>query len=149
MALTLLQRFRLLIPPYPKGVFSDEEVQEMLDIANTDDYRPSCLSQTKQDEAVILYAAYLLSLREAANDAKLQDVAWRRRAGIASEREGDLSKSYVKGSDSLALDSDPRGYLARWQELWGACRRLQGGSIFVGNGDFERSLPEGFRRGGW
>lgn len=147
MAMTLLERFRLLVPAY-QSVFGDSEVQSMLAIADSPEYRPSCLVESKQEEAVVLYAAYLLSLKEAGFDQDMQEAAWFRRAGITTEREGDLTRSYSKREEGETLDSDPRGFYARWKKLNRVCRRLEG-SIGVGTGDFDRSLPQGFRRGGW
>lgn len=145
MALTLLRRFRLLAPAF-KGA-PDSKVQDMLEVA--EEYRPSCLAKQKQDEAVVFYAAYLLSLEEYANNELAQDAAEFRRAGITSEKEGDLSRSYAKLSEGF-LEEDPQGFYARWKALNDICKRMRrGGSACVGNSDFERSLPQGFRREGW
>lgn len=87
------------------------------------DFAPACLPEAKQKEAVYYYAAYLLSLKQQA------DVVGVIPAGVVSEKEGDLSRSYGNNGNSSA---DPYGFLARYEKLNNICKRI--GAITVGNG---------------
>lgn len=87
------------------------------------DFAPVCLPEAKQKEAVYYYAAYLLSLKQQA------DVVGVIPAGVVSEKEGDLSRSYGNNGNSA---SDPYGFLARYERLNNICKRI--GAITVGNG---------------
>lgn len=87
------------------------------------DFAPSCLPEAKQKEAVYYYAAYLLSLRQ---QAELVGVI---PAGVTSEKEGDLSRSYGNNGSNSA---DPYGFLARYEKLNNVCKRV--GAITVGTG---------------
>ena len=81
-----------------------------------ENYRPKCLPENKQLEAVALYAAYLLTAQIEAKSVE---------AGVTSEKEGGLSRSFGNnGLSNTAAD-----YLARYNRLNAACRV---GSITVG-----------------
>lgn len=71
--------------------------------------RPSCLSADEQDEAQVYYAGYLLVKGLSQSNVTP--------AGVTSEREGDLSRSY---GDS-GLGDDPLGYLQNYQKLRAKC----------------------------
>lgn len=83
-------------------------------------YRPDCLTEAKQDEAQLWYAAWLLysRLQQAADAAPVP-------AGVKSYKEGDLAIAY----GSAAETADPMGYLGRWQVLNDLCGY---GAITVG-----------------
>lgn len=87
------------------------------------DFAPACLPEAKQKEAVYYYAAYLLSLKQQA------DVVGVIPAGVVSEKEGDLSRSYGNNGSNAA---DPYGFLARYEKLNNICKRI--GAITVGHG---------------
>jgi hypothetical protein len=78
-------------------------------------YRPACLSEKRQDEAQLWYAAWLLygikMQRAAEADAVLA------RPGVVSEKEGDLQRTYgrVEGAD------DPAGFYAKYRILARLC----------------------------
>ena len=50
-------------------------------------------------------------------------------AGVVSEKEGDLSRSYGNNGSNAA---DPYGFLARYEKLNNVCKRV--GAITVGTG---------------
>lgn len=102
---------------------SDVAIFEALQVAQS--YAPACLPANKQQEAVVYYAAYLLSLKQQA------DAVGFVQAGVTQQKEGDLSRSY--GNNGVSV-SDPYGYLAKWQELDNLCKRL--GAITVGSGGY-------------
>lgn len=83
-------------------------------------YRPGCLTEAKQDEAQLWYAAWLLygRLQHSGGAAPVL-------AGVKSYKEGDLAITY----GSAAETADPMGYLGRWQVLNDLCGY---GAITVG-----------------
>lgn len=111
-AATLLALF------YPASQqMGDEQVALALNLA--EEYRPQCLPENKQIEAVAWYAAYLL-----AQSAESQTNI----AGLKREREGDLEREYFANSDS---GGNASRFLAKFNELNALCQRL--GAITVGN----------------
>jgi len=83
-------------------------------------YRPSCLSEAKQDEAQLLYAAWLLYGR------MQQEQTGVILAGVKSEKEGDLARTYGTAEET----ADPLGFYARWKALNDICGR---GAILASN----------------
>lgn len=119
---TVLEILDFLAP----GLTATPEEKEMA-LSLAEAYRPACLTKTKADEAVALYAAWLLYAREqakAANEAgEVVPV------GVKSQTDGDLSRTYtgdVSGADGV---SDPAGYYGRWKALNDICARV--GAITV------------------
>lgn len=84
-------------------------------------YRPACLSAAKQDEAQLLYAAWLLygRLQQQGGDVVP--------AGVISEKEGDLQRTYGR----TEATADPLGFYRRWKALNDLCGY---GAITVGRG---------------
>lgn len=82
-------------------------------------YRPSCLPEVKQDEAQAWYAAWLLYQRkqQAAAAAAVGVIP----AGIASEKEGDLARSYRAGRSAGEAVDDPMGFYAQYERLAALC----------------------------
>lgn len=112
----LLDKLNLLAPKV--AGMTDEEKQAALDFAAS--YRPTCLSAAKQDEAQIWYAAALLAAQ--------QDAETRVPAGVTSETEGDLSRSY--GDNGVSTE---KVYMDRYQKLAALCGQF--GSITVSHYD--------------
>lgn len=102
-------------------------------IALAEAYRPACLTQAKADEAVAYYAAWLLYGRQQSADGAGEVAP----AGVKSQTDGDLSRTYLTAAETAAGVSDPGGYYARWDALARTCRRA--GAITVGNGFPPRS----------
>jgi len=73
-------------------------------------YRPACLPVAKQDEAQLLYAAWLLY-------GRLQQDGEVVPAGVISEKEGDLQRTYGRNEST----ADPLGFHARWKALNDLC----------------------------
>ncbi|MEE6030435.1 DUF4054 domain-containing protein [Avibacterium paragallinarum] len=96
-----------------------EEINTALELAES--YRPQCLTEDKQDEAVAWYAAYLLAQSVEARANPL---------GIKREREGDLEREYFANGDS---GSNAQRFLANFNALNDLCLRL--GAITVGNNE--------------
>lgn len=82
-------------------------------------YRPWCLPEARQDEAQAWYAAWLLYGRsqQAATVQTIGVIP----AGIASEKEGDLARSYTHGGGSDGNLDDPMGFRARYERLAALC----------------------------
>src|SRR5690606_30448854 len=77
-------------------------------------YRPACLPEAKQDEAQLLYAAWLLYGRLQQQETGVRPV------GVVSEKEGDLARTY--GSTQAGSDvDDPLGFYGRWKALNALC----------------------------
>lgn len=78
-------------------------------------YRPSCLPETRQDEAQVLYAAWLLygRLQQQESGDTLGVIL----SGVKSYKEGDLSVTY----GSPAETGDPLGFYGRWKALNDLC----------------------------
>lgn len=79
-------------------------------------YRPACLPESKQDEAQLWYAAWLLygiKLQRAADADGVMA-----RPGVVSEKEGDLQRTYgtVEGA------ADPAGFYEKYERLARLCR---------------------------
>ena len=74
-------------------------------------YRPACLPASKQDEAQLLYAAWLLYGRLQQQDGGVAP------AGVISEKEGDLQRTYGR----TEATADPLGFHARWKALNDLC----------------------------
>ncbi|CAP41315.1 DUF4054 domain-containing protein [Bordetella petrii] len=100
---------------------SAEDKQKALDIAA--DYRPACLPEAKQDEAQAWYAAWLLYGRLQQQAA--QDSGGVAPAGVVSEKEGDLSRTYGRAAGA----DDPAGFYGNYDRLARLCRA---GAIIVG-----------------
>lgn len=103
-----------LIAPHLVAHFNDEQIAKTFEFAES--YRPLCLPRNKQDEAVALYVAYLLASQYEAENIP---------AGLTSEKEGDLSRSF--GDNGL---SGSKSYLDRYNQLADVCKRI--GAITVG-----------------
>lgn len=107
---------------------SPEEKATAIEMAEA--YRPKCLVKAKADEAVALYAAWLLYGREqsqaASDDGELVPV------GVKSQTDGDLSRTYLTAAEAAGGIIDPAGYFGRYKALADICARM--GSITVGNG---------------
>ena len=93
----------------PALTATDQEKADALAMAES--RRPWCLSESEQDEAQALYAAWLLTLK--AQNA----VATVREVGVVSEKEGDLAKTYGKADDGL----DTGGFKARYDAMARRC----------------------------
>lgn len=122
-----LELFRFMFPLF--AAVTDEGVEQALALSAA--YRPACLTATQQDEAQVLYAAWLLYLRAVQNAS----VAGGASGGVvspwlASEKEGDLARSFRAGG-TTAGQVDPYGFLSRYQALAAICG---GGAITVGHG---------------
>ena len=85
-------------------------------------YRPACLPEAKQDEAQVLYAAWLLYGRIQQQEGGVAP------AGVISEKEGDLQRTYGR-TESTA---DPLGFYGRWKALNDICGY---GAITAGSAD--------------
>lgn len=83
-------------------------------------YRPACLPEARQDEAQVLYAAWLLygRLQQQESGVVL--------SGVKSLKEGDLAVTYGTADET----SDPLGFYGRWKALNDLCGR---GAILAGN----------------
>lgn len=103
---------------YPMSKKMDAE-QVVLALSLAEGYRPQCLPEEKQIEAVAWYAAYLLA-QSLESEVNL--------AGLRREREGDLEREYFANSDN---GSHSAQFLAKFNQLNDLCKRL--GSITVGN----------------
>lgn len=103
---------------YPMSQKMDTE-QVALALSLAEDYRPQCLPEEKQMEAVAWYAAYLLA-QSLESEVNL--------AGLRREREGDLEREYFSNSES---GSNAQRFLANFNALNDLCLRL--GAITVGN----------------
>ncbi|WP_237173036.1 DUF4054 domain-containing protein [Paracandidimonas lactea] len=77
-------------------------------------YRPACLSEAKQDEAQLLYAAWLLYGRLRQQEGGVIP------AGVKSLKEGDVAVTYGSGADGGDL-TDPLGFYGRWNKLNRLC----------------------------
>jgi len=118
------------------GLTSTPAEKEMA-LSLAEAYRPACLTVMKADEAVALYAAWLLYARGQAQAAA--DAGEVVPVGVKSQSDGDLSRTYtgdVSGADGV---SDPAGYYGRWKVLNDICVRV--GAITV------NPVPGGCR--GW
>ncbi|HWK70031.1 MAG TPA: DUF4054 domain-containing protein [Burkholderiaceae bacterium] len=93
----------------PALTATEQERADALAIAES--RRPWCLSETEQDEAQALYAAWLLSLNAQAKVTSVREV------GVISEKEGDLAKTYGKAEDGL----DAGGFKARYDAMARRC----------------------------
>ncbi|WP_066733551.1 DUF4054 domain-containing protein [Cupriavidus sp. D384] len=82
-------------------------------------YRPWCLPEVKQDEAQVWYAAWLLYGRQQ-QTATVQAIGVVP-AGIASEKEGDLARSYTHDGGGNGSIADPMGFRARYEQLAALC----------------------------
>src|SRR5690606_34745080 len=87
-------------------------------------YRPACLTADKQDEAQVLYAAWLLYGRIQQQEGGVAP------AGVISEKEGDLQRTYGR-TESTA---DPLGFYGRWKALNDICGygAITAGRVFHG-----------------
>jgi hypothetical protein len=96
---------------------ADEDKKAALVLAAA--YRPWCLPEGKQDEAHAWYAAWLLYQRkqQAAAAATVGVIP----AGIASEKEGDLARSYRAGRTAGEAVDDPMGFYAQYERLAALC----------------------------
>ncbi len=103
-----------------------------LAISMAEAYRPKCLTQAKADEAVALYAAWLLYGREQAQAGAGEFAPM----GVRSQTDGDLSRTYTSAGDGSGI-YDPAGYYGRWKALADICRM---GAITVNPG-FPRCCP--------
>lgn len=122
--MSLLELFRFMFPLF--AAVPDADVERALSLALA--YRPACLTAVQQDEAQVLYAAWLLYLRaiQTAGGGEGGIVS----PILASEKEGDLQRSYRAGTLTNG-QPDPYGLLSRWQALAALCG---GGAITVGHG---------------
>lgn len=105
-----------LFYPASQQIASDT-VDVALELAER--YRPMCLPEEKQNEAVAWYTAYLLaqSVESGVNVA-----------GLRREREGDLEREYFAGSDK---GGNAARFLANYNALNEVCARL--GAMTVGS----------------
>lgn len=87
----------------------NEDKLKALELAQA--YRPACLSEARQDEAQVLYAAWLLYGRLQQQESDLVV------AGVKSLKEGDLAITY----GSAAETGDPLGFYGRWKALNDLC----------------------------
>lgn len=127
----LLELMRFLAPGL--STVSDEDANRALALAAS--YRPQCLPQAKADEAQAWYAAWILSRRlasapPAADDYEAQNIERLRAAGVKSEKEGDLQRTYSTASEMISYQTDPDGYLMQYQRLADLCKV---GAITVGH----------------
>lgn len=93
----------------PGDQYTEEDRQKALDMSAS--RRPWCLDEDEQNQAQALYAAWRLVMR-----AGLDGVA-APEAGIKSESEGDVSKTYGSGAETL----DAFGFKSRYDELARRC----------------------------
>ncbi len=124
------------------AVAGQTEEDKKMALALAEPYRPGCLKPAQQDIAQCWYAAWLLyqRMQQQATDAGSGTASGGVVVpfGVASEKEGDLSRSYFAsggGSGGDASDpakpADPMGYWANWQRLAALCGY---GAITVGAG---------------
>lgn len=88
---------------------SQSDKEKALEMAAA--YRPACLPTAKQDEAQLLYAAWLLYGRLQQQDGEVVP------AGVISEKEGDLQRTYGRNEATV----DPLGFYGRWKALNDLC----------------------------
>lgn len=112
--MTLLELLSLLAPAV-SDLDSDDITAAL---AYAEGKRPSCLPEEKQDEAQVLYAAWLLHNRISQGGGAPMTAK--------TLKEGDLSITYGDVNDAL----DPMGFLRRYNDLAKIC--ALGGSITVG-----------------
>ncbi|MGB3276118.1 MAG: DUF4054 domain-containing protein [Castellaniella sp.] len=93
----------------PGDRYTEDDRQQALALAANK--RPWCLSEAEQDAAQALYAAWLLVMRVGKEGGVVPT------AGIKSESEGDLSRTYASGSEAL----DQFGFKARYDEMARQC----------------------------
>jgi len=74
-------------------------------------YRPACLPAARQDEAQVLYAAWLLYGRLQQQESGVVPT------GVKSMKEGDLAVTY----GTVVENSDPLGFYGRWKALNDLC----------------------------
>ncbi|KUE88889.1 hypothetical protein ASL20_09700 [Cupriavidus necator] len=82
-------------------------------------YRPACLPEARQDEAQAWYAAWLLYQRQQ-QEAAAATVGVIP-AGIASEKEGDLARTFQATRSADDGVDDPMGFHAQYQRLADLC----------------------------
>lgn len=78
-------------------------------------YRPACLPTSKQDEAQLWYAAWLLYGIKMQRSAEADGVL--ARPGVVSEKEGDLQRTYGRAEGA----EDPAGFYGNYQRLARVC----------------------------
>jgi hypothetical protein len=88
-------------------------------LAIAEGYRPGCLDQTQGDEAVALYAAWLLSERQSGGG---QSAGLPPAGPLIREREGDRERAWAS-PPSGAVTTAPTltGYKARYDALARLC----------------------------
>jgi hypothetical protein len=110
------------------AVAGEPQADKAFALQQAEGYRPWCLPEDKQDEAQAWYAAWLLydRMQQQAAAASMGVIP----AGIASEKEGDLARTYRAGTASGDGDvNDPMGFHAKYQRLADLCGY---GAITVG-----------------
>lgn len=117
----LLAMFRLIAPIF-KDV-PDADVLAALRMAS--EYRPTCLSEARQDQAQVFYAAYLvygIAIQNGLTPGAPGGITW---GLIKSEKEGDLQRTY---NFSGGIEgADPFGFFRRWSEFNDLCKKVGGG----------------------
>lgn len=79
-------------------------------------YRPACLPEAKGDEAVALYAAWLLSVRACGGAAGGGTIG-----PLLMEREGDQQRQYGGARDTTLSAAQMGNYKARYDALARLC----------------------------
>jgi hypothetical protein len=125
-------------PQYFDTESPDYVPPEMMDalLALSDEARPWCLSESRQNFAQAMFLAYLISVQKETSSGQEITV----KAGpVTQEKEGDISVTYAAspstgtGQMSKRPSSDPWD---AWNRLWTACSR---GAITTRFGDPCRS----------
>lgn len=92
-------------------------------------YRPACLPEEKQDMAVALYAAWLLTgIKAQQSGAGGGSIDFP--AGATEVKEGDLRIRFSADGAGNGVVVDPKGFLARYHALADLCGK---GAITVGD----------------
>lgn len=107
------------------GVAGMDPATKAQAVAIAETYRPACLPEAKQDEAVALYAAWLLTgIKDQSGGGGISVPA-----GATKIEEGDLSISFGAGGNNGTVP-DAGGFYARFKALADLCGK---GSIMAGD----------------
>ncbi len=101
-------------------------------------YRPGCLNQALGDEAVALYAAWMLSVRACSGQGGAAGGGTN--GGLIMEKEGDLTRQWAGARDTTLTAAQMGNYKARYDALAKLCTyggiRTRFASVPIGGADW-------------
>lgn len=83
-----------------------------------EEFKPPCLREALQNIAMAHYAAYVLQTISSSSSGATTAGLY-----LASEREGEVARSWRERSNAAETEDGPTGPYAAWKDLADRCRR--------------------------